>query len=550
MAEDSLLARQLDEYRIVSLLGQGGMARVYRGIDTRLERYVAIKVIDAPYRQDSSYIERFQREARVIAQLNHPNVVQLYRYGELDGFLYMVMQYIEGVDLGVILQGYQRDGDFMTPEEVVRIFREICLALDYIHSKGVIHRDIKPSNVMLDKDAHAILTDFGLSLLTEVGTRGEVFGSPHYIAPEQAISSANVTPQTDLYSVGVMLYQIFTGQLPFEAADPLDLALKHISDAPPPPRSLRPEISPEVEAVILKMLAKTPQERYPDGKTLIAALEGALFTNTLQPPSTSSLVAQQVRQRTQFLPPVQAVENVSPGSKPLPQAGFPPAVIAPSPEIASPKMDHQPIPQETRSRSVRSRNVYLVSGGLAILALICVIGLFGVILGAILRSGKGTDTPLSGVMITQTRLALSATMTPQTATASDVTPTQSSRVYELQLIRQPKAGLLLINTGPDGFVLGPLMMGHGANRVVGAEWGVEVLDSGQCVVIWKDNRKPKEAEKLECELVGKQLETENGALFGDDEVEIYYNDIYIITCKAVKKADQDECEFQIVAPTP
>jgi serine/threonine protein kinase len=537
--EDSLLARQFDEYRIVSLLGHGGMARVYRGIDTRLERYVAIKVIDTPYRQDSTYVERFQREARVIAQLNHPNVVQLYRYGEQEGLLYMVMQYIEGVDLGIILQGYRRDGEFMTPVEVVRIFREICQALDYIHSKGVIHRDIKPSNVMLDKDGHAILTDFGISLLTEIGTRGEAFGSPHYIAPEQAISSANVMPQTDFYAVGVMLYQIFTGQLPFDAADPMDIALKHISDAPPLPRSIRSEISPEVEAVILKLLAKTPQERYPDGKALIAALEGALFKNASQPQSASSLIAQQVRERAQILPPVQAAKIVSPGSKPIPQIVVPPKVIVPSSEIAPPKMDHQPNPQETGSRPKRSMGVYLAAGGLVILALICLVGLFSVILGVSLRAGKGTET-VAG------KEAFSTTMTSQVAVATDVTPNQSMWIYELKLIRQPKVGLFVINTGADGFVLGPLLLGNGSNQIVGAEWGVQVLDSSQCVVIWRANKKQKESEGPECELVGKQLESKSAALFGDDELEIYYNNIYISTCEA----DDQECEFQIVEPKP
>src|SRR5260370_42500091 len=206
MTDDSLLGRQLDEYRLEALLGQGGMARVYRGLDTRLKRHVAIKVIDTPFRADSDYEMRFEREAQAVAQLDHPHIVRLYRYGEADGLLYMAMQYIEGADLGFVLASYRADGDFMRSEDARRIVREVCLALDYAHSRGVIHRDVKPSNIVLDKQGRAILTDFGLSLLTEIGTRGQILGSPHYIAPEQAISSARAVPQSDLYSVGVILY--------------------------------------------------------------------------------------------------------------------------------------------------------------------------------------------------------------------------------------------------------------------------------------------------------------------------------------------------------
>jgi serine/threonine protein kinase len=261
-ADDSLLGRQLDEYRLEKLLGRGGMARVYRGLDTRLGRYVAIKVIDASLRADSEYALRFEREAQAIARLEHPNVVRLYRYGEAHGVLYMAMQYIEGADLGFVLADYRSDGDFIEPEEALHIIQDVGSALDYIHSQGVIHRDIKPTNIMLDKQGSAILTDFGLALLTEIGTRGEIFGSPHYIAPEQAISSAGAVPQSDIYSVGIMLYEMFTGQLPYTAENPLDIALLHMDGNAPPPRRFRPEISPALEDVILTAMAREPDRRY------------------------------------------------------------------------------------------------------------------------------------------------------------------------------------------------------------------------------------------------------------------------------------------------
>lgn len=273
---DSLIGKKLDEYRLDDTLGRGGMARVYKGLDVQLNRLVAIKVIDTPFRTDSDYIERFKREAQTIAQLDHPHIVTVYRFGEAEGLLYLAMKYIEGRHLEAVLADYRQKGEIIPPDAASRIVREVCLALDYAHSKGVIHRDVKPSNIMLDTEDQVFLADFGLALLSDVGTRGETFGSPHYIAPEQAISSANVVPQSDLYAVGVILYQMFTGQLPFDGSDPLEVAMMHLSDPPRSPCEIRPEISSDLEAVILKALAKEPADRYPDGAAMAEALDQAL----------------------------------------------------------------------------------------------------------------------------------------------------------------------------------------------------------------------------------------------------------------------------------
>jgi serine/threonine protein kinase len=276
MREDTLLGMQLDEYRLEAPLGKGGMGRVYRGRDVRLDRPVAVKVIEVSFRDDPDYIQRFQREAQSIARLDHPHVVSIYRYGEVDGVLYIAMQYIEGANLDFVLESYQRDKEFIENTDALRIVREAASALDYIHAQGIIHRDVKPANIMLAKeDARAILTDFGLALQIEVGTRGEIFGSPNYVAPEQAISSANAVAQSDLYSLGVIVYQMFTNQLPFKAKNPVDMAMMHMNRIPPLPRQLRPELSLDVETVILKMLEKRPQDRYQTGRTLYLALERA-----------------------------------------------------------------------------------------------------------------------------------------------------------------------------------------------------------------------------------------------------------------------------------
>jgi eukaryotic-like serine/threonine-protein kinase len=229
MSQQSLIGKQIDEYKLEALLGEGGMASVYRALDVRLNRYVAVKVIRANFRSMSDYTMRFEREARAVAQLEHPNIITIYRYGEVDGLLYMAMQYVDGADLASVIESYHADGELIEFDEIIRLAHEVGTALDYAHSKGVIHRDIKPHNILITKDGRAIVTDFGLALLTQLGTRGEIFGSPHYIAPEQAISSAGVVPQTDLYALGVMLYEMLTGVVPFDAEQPLDISMKHMS---------------------------------------------------------------------------------------------------------------------------------------------------------------------------------------------------------------------------------------------------------------------------------------------------------------------------------
>lgn len=274
--QDPLIGQQLDEYELLSLLGYGGMARVYRGRDARLKREVAIKVIDAVYRADEAYRARFEREAQAIAQLEHPHIVRLYRYGEVSGLFYMAMQYIPGQDLHGYLGELKARQEWLPALEAARLVRELCGALDYAHSKGIIHRDVKPSNIMLGEDGRSFLTDFGLALLADGETKGDIFGSPHYVAPEQAISSARVVPQSDLYAVGVILYEMFTRQRPFEGAAPLEIAMKQMGEPPPSPQLHRPDLSPALTAVILKALAKEPGERYANGNLLATAVEQAI----------------------------------------------------------------------------------------------------------------------------------------------------------------------------------------------------------------------------------------------------------------------------------
>ncbi len=390
MTEDYLIGKKLDEYQIEALLGRGGMARVYRAFDTRLKRWVAVKVIATPFRSDSDYIMRFEREAQAIAQLEHANVVTVYRYGEVDDMLYIAMQYVEGVALDTLLHEYRDEEDYIPSADVLKIMRDICQALDYIHSKGVVHRDIKPANIILNKDGQAILADFGLALLESAGTQGEIFGTPHYIAPEQAISSAGAVPHSDLYAVGVILYEMFTGTVPFDADSAMSIAMQHMSEPPEPPRQIRSEISPALESVLLKTLEKEPEDRYTRGIDLVVALEHALqirqITSVISAtPHVSVLDRVAVELAERPMPPMPAgVSTVKP------EPTSPAAAAAEPVPVTIPEAKGEPTqPQQPSSETKKSKNSMLY--GLIGLVAILLLGLCGLAVGGWFVFGRDSD---------------------------------------------------------------------------------------------------------------------------------------------------------------
>ncbi len=294
MTTDPLIGKQLANFRIQSVIGRGGMAQVYYGQDVKLQRPVAIKVIDTRYRDNPIYAQRFVKEARAVARWRHENIIQIYYADDQDGLYYYVMEYIDGPDLASVLSSRAARGEKLPHAEVLRIGKAIASALDYAHKHGIVHRDVKPSNIFQSKDGRIVLGDFGLALDLKQGSSGEAFGSPHYISPEQARRSTDATPQSDLYSLGVILYEMLTGVVPFDDLSPTSVALQHLTQPPPPPRSLNPQLNAETEAVLLKALSKNPRERYPTGAALIDALEQALA----KPAST--------RERILPLPPMPA----------------------------------------------------------------------------------------------------------------------------------------------------------------------------------------------------------------------------------------------------
>lgn len=274
--KDSLIGSQLANFRIEHLLGQGGTATVYFGQDVKLHRPVALKVLDKRYKNHPAYAKRFVNEARMMAKWRHENIIQIYYADDAQGFQYYAMEYVDGQDLSAVMESLHERGKLMPAAEVLRIGSAVASALDYAHRQGVVHRDVKPSNILLSHDGRVLLGDFGMALEVRDGSVGTAFGTPHYISPEQARRSADAVPQSDLYSLAVILYEILTGSLPFNAPSPSSIALQHISQPPPSPRVINPQLPVAVETVLLKALAKDPKDRYSSGAKLMIALENAL----------------------------------------------------------------------------------------------------------------------------------------------------------------------------------------------------------------------------------------------------------------------------------
>ncbi len=261
----------LGRYELRRRVAQGGMSEVYLGYDRRVRRKIAIKVL---YGSSEPFVRRFEREALAVGTLSHDNILALYDFGEQRPWYYLVMPYVEGGTLRDYLLRRER----LTLEEAGSFLNQIASALQYAHDHGVVHRDVKPSNILLRLDGHAYLVDFGLAkakMEAESLTHaGAMVGTPEYMAPEQ--SNGEHDYRSDIYSLGIVLYQMLTGRVPFTAESPVAISLKHIQSQPPLPRQLNPEIPQSIEDVILKALEKDPNERYQEARILSAAYKKAL----------------------------------------------------------------------------------------------------------------------------------------------------------------------------------------------------------------------------------------------------------------------------------
>src|ERR671934_987221 len=278
---DTLLNTRFDDrYRILRKLGTGGMANVYLAEDEVLGRRVAIKILNDRHAGDEQFVERFRREAKNAAGLSHPNIVSIYDRGEAEGTYYIAMEYLDGRSLKELILSR---GPAPIPIAIDYV-RQILAALRFAHRNAIVHRDIKPHNVLVDAEGRLKVTDFGIaragaSQMTETGS---IIGTAQYLSPEQA-KGAPVTPASDIYSVGIVLYEMLTGSVPFTGDTPLEIAMKHLSATPEPPSEKRHEVPPELDSIVLRALAKNPADRYQTAEPMDADLARAARGQAVAP---------------------------------------------------------------------------------------------------------------------------------------------------------------------------------------------------------------------------------------------------------------------------
>jgi serine/threonine protein kinase len=315
---DELIGRIIDGYEIQGIIGHGGMATVYRAQQVSMKRVVAMKVLPSQFVNDDTYIQRFNREVEIVSKLEHRNIVPVYDYGQYQGQPYIIMRYMSGGSVDDMLANGPLD-----IETALSIVQQIAPALDYAHSKDILHRDLKPSNILLDDDRGAYLTDFGIARIigqkpgATITTQG-VVGTPSYMSPEQA-QGHPLDARSDIYALGVALFEMATGRRPFHSDTPYSIAVMQVTTPPPAPRSFNPALSIAVEQVILRALRKKPDERYASATLLAEALKRAL-----EPAGSSVHDTQPGIPRPRPVPAPAAAPPPAPMPQPQPQAVPPP----------------------------------------------------------------------------------------------------------------------------------------------------------------------------------------------------------------------------------
>ncbi len=393
--------QRLGKYELLDRLGSGGMGEVWKARDTELQRFVAIKLLHADLQADPDFVAHFTREARLVASLHHPNIVQIYDFQltSTEGSrvrAYMVMDYIEGGTLADYILNTSRRGLYPPAAEILYLFTSVGLALDYAHQKGMIHRDIKPANILLDKSARdtalgePVLSDFGIARLQGASAStvtGALIGTPLYISPEQA-ENRSVDDRSDLYSLGVVLYEILTGRTPFRGDNALAIMMQQIYGQPAPPESLNPRISPALSSVVLRSIAKEPRERFPSASDLAVALAQALN----EPVPASLVSTRSISERPDYNPlqPNRAASGTTSST---------PTLTATPPFTTTPPLP-LPQPAQPERRAPSRRRLLLAAAAAVVLLAVIGVSAFGVFPRLFAGQGAATPTPNSvGVVV-------------------------------------------------------------------------------------------------------------------------------------------------------
>jgi len=450
---DAMIGKTIGKYRIVEHLGRGGMAEVYKAYQPNLDRYVAIKMMHTFLSDEKEFLARFEREAKVVATLRHPNIVQVYDFDIEGGAYYMVMEYINGESLKARLQNLECKDEWVSLDDAARIILAVGSALKYAHERGMVHRDVKPANVMITLDGQVILTDFGIAKIVSASNltaSGAMVGTPSYMAPEQGMGQPG-DERSDIYSLGVMLYQLVLGRLPFDADTPLAVVLKHINDPLPLPKTLKPDISDELSRVILKSLAKDPADRYQKVADMTADLRRAMG---ISPEDSHPDAAKSSGIKLAGATIVGRVGGgVTPVLRPVPVVSAPEQsgtqVASPKTVVAGAVTVQASTPAITVPLPEKKRPGWIIP--VVIVALVAIVGVGAVVV----LSGRGSNTLGS----TLTPTAGAAVVVPPSTEVSTSTPTTEPLTTQLQKLQKETELRDKAGSDPDSRIEGLLPAG-------------------------------------------------------------------------------------------
>jgi len=440
----NLIGQSFGRYHILEKLGEGGMAVVYKAYDTHLEREVAVKVIRteqmAPALLDRALI-RFEREAKEVSRLNHPNIVNVYDYGEYNGIPYLVMTYLHGGTLK------QTMGQPIPYQQAVSLVLPIAKALEYAHQHKMIHRDVKPSNILLTDSGEVMLTDFGIAKMLEVddgntltGT-GMGLGTPEYMAPEQW--TGQFTPAVDIYALGVVLYELVTGRKPYSADTPAAVLLKQATEPLPRPKDLITDLPDEVERVLIKALAKKPEDRYQDMKAFTTGLTRLTGGKALE----SSPAPRPTTVKEETMSTVMQSDSLATADHGV--------LPEPPPRVTTPRVSEEPI------KTIDWTKVMAYAMGGLVLVTLLIIGLTSSWFTTRPAAPTATDVPLIEDMVaptftdqppTATVASPPATKIPSTATSAPANTTENYTIGSTMV--SPKDGMTMVYVPAGEFLMG------------------------------------------------------------------------------------------------